>query len=166
MTLKHTSILSLILLTAACFAWNFLHPLSATKDKFQFGKGLMWNGGKPSLPVRIDKSGNSLVVDVLQECEGFQVSLRTEGVELKSETTMSQDCQAGHRIVLPLSLEVPETAHGYLIAEVTVRNHGETESMTKSFAYEGVQSRPAFAKPTSVDQNGARYHEFKTTSAH
>ena len=162
---KRMSILTIILSGALFVAWKVFLPRSEA-SKFQLGKGPMWNGGKPSLPVRIDRSGNALVVDVLRGCESFQVSLRTEGLELKTEGTMSQLCRDGHRMVLPLSVDVPEAGRGYLIAEVTIRNQEEVQSMTKSFPYEGTRSKPIFFKPTSVDQNGVRYHEFKTSSVH
>ncbi|MEK6627220.1 MAG: hypothetical protein AABY53_01210 [Bdellovibrionota bacterium] len=130
-------------------------------------KSSMWNGGKPGLPIMIDRVGSNLVVSVHTECESFRVNLRTsDGAQLLSKTQeIIQDCINSKELVIPIQVKSPEDGYGYLIVNVELINGNQAQSISKSFAYQGRSGRVLNTKPTSVDQQGVRYHEFPSISA-
>lgn len=160
-----TILSALVLSTLAVIFFLKPNNFKSTGAVLDF-KNSMWNGGKPGLPVLIDRVGSNVVVNVLTQCESFRVNLRTsDGAILLSKIQeITQDCVSSKEIVIPIQVQNPENGYGYLIVDVEL-NSGAQQNISKSFAYQGLSGRVISAKPTSVDQKGVRYHEFPSISA-
>lgn len=170
MKTKMKIILSILVLSA--FATMFF--LKSNKSRSTVAvldfKNSMWNGGKPGLPIVIDRVGSNIVVNVLTQCESFRVNLRTsDGAILLSKTQeITQNCINSKEVVIPVQVQNPENGYGYLIVDVELNSGAQlqgSQTISKSFAYQGLSGRVISAKPTSVDQKGVRYHEFPSISA-
>lgn|GEM_PF-6261469 len=132
-------------------------------------RGGMWNGGKSTLPVHFELFNGSLKVEVAGSCKDFEVRLRLAGgtqfksSALQENSVYHKNCQNNSILLLPLSVNPPSQGTGYIIVDVMIRDNQGVASMTKAFAVSQKDNMEIPTRPTSIDQDGVQYHEFKST---
>ena len=122
----------------------------------------MWNGGKPNIGVNAQYKNGILRIDTSKQCESIEIKIRTtDGAFSDKENSAHKIlCKKSKNLSIPISVRAADKKIGYLVIEMTLKNGKTTETQTKSFAIIGRNTRPEETRPTSIDQNGVRYHEF------